>query len=178
MCWDIYACLLGDIRLISRSWLELVSLDLYVNLGFLLTFGVLQKEVQIGLNLWIRSGLDFIWSHFLLVFIEIGQLFLHILIFYPFFLLSYVSLFLIFYVLGSELLLFKKRLILLNWLILFRLTIFRLHFNYLRHRIKCSPTSPELGLIFYPLEGVNNAGFLFKIDLFDHTCPLLHFEQF
>lgn len=63
--------------------------------------------MQIGFNFWVGCGLDIIRCHFFLVFVEIGQLFFHILVLDSVLLLIDVFLFLVFNILGPELFIFK-----------------------------------------------------------------------
>jgi hypothetical protein len=63
--------------------------------------------MQIGLNFWVGCGLDIIGSHFFLVFVEIGQLFFHILVLDSVLLLIDVVLFLVFNILGPEFFIFE-----------------------------------------------------------------------
>lgn len=133
--------------------------------------------MQVSLNFRIRCGFDVKWRHFLFVFIKVSQLFFHILILYPFFFLCNVWLLLIFNIFVSKLFIFEESFILFHWLILFRLSVFRFHFDNFRHGIKGCSGSSEVRLVLYPLKYINYAFPLVQIYFFNHTGSLFHFKQ-
>jgi hypothetical protein len=134
--------------------------------------------MQVRLYFWIWGCFNVIWSHFLFIFIEIGQLFLHILIFYSFFLVCDVRLLLVLDIFCSELLFLEESFIFFYRFILLRLSIFGFHFNYFGHGIKSGSASPEFWLILDPLESINDTVLFVEIYLFDHACSFFHFEEF
>jgi hypothetical protein len=71
---------------------ELVSLDFNVDFLHFLELGVLEEEVQVGVDLWVGGGFYVVGSHLLLVFVEVSELFLHVLVFYSLFFHLYISL--------------------------------------------------------------------------------------
>ena len=134
--------------------------------------------MQVSFNFGVWRSLDIIGSHFLLVLIEVGQLFFHIIILDSVFLLVDVVLLLIFDIFGSELLVFKESLVFFDGLILLRLTILGFHFDDFGHSIELSEAFSEVGLVIDPLEGVDYGLPFIEVDFLDHAGTFLHLEEF
>lgn len=168
----VYAGFFGFVRCGRLLVLKLVGLDLYGYLRWGLRVWILEEEVQIGLYFGVGCGLDIIRCHFLLVFAEVGELVLHVLILQFLLLPVDVDLLLLLHCQASHILLAEHPLVLLLGFLLNGFPVFGLQFHHLRHCLEPLPLT-LLRLTLHPSIHLLNPLPLAPSHLLDHAGPIL-----